>query len=157
MHIFDSGEKPTVTGGWSPRAVSGGLSDQTRATLLRRGSSSRGCVRTLQFRVVTITRKCFALGRLSTTNTSPHVSLCSFRSSSTYVHTSRSILRAGSPGGIFSAAFIKRFLYPALFELRYHATRPALVSEIVEGVRRGGGSPLRPVIDEATVVEEEVS
>ncbi|XP_032687891.1 atrial natriuretic peptide receptor 1-like isoform X4 [Odontomachus brunneus] len=29
--------------------------------------------------------------------------------------------------------------------------------EIVEGVRRGGGSPLRPVIDEATVVEEEVA
>ena len=29
-----------------------------------------------------------------------------------------------------------------------------LVSEIVEGVKRGGGSPLRPAIDDAAVEEE---
>lgn len=45
----------------------------------------------------------------------------------------------------------KDFFY---LDLRYYTARRISVSEIVEGVRRGGGSPLRPVIDEGSVEEE---
>lgn len=57
--------------------------------------------------------------------------------------------------GCFPTAFSKRFFYivnSVNFDITRHTS--LFVSEIVEGVRRGGGSPLRPVIDEASVEEE---
>jgi len=46
--------------------------------------------------------------------------------------------------------------YITLWILISRDTHFLFVAEIVEGIRRGGGSPLRPVIDD-TSVEEEVN
>lgn len=54
----------------------------------------------------------------------------------------------------FLFCFTRRYSFTLFCELWYHAIHFISVAEIVEGVRRGGGSPLRPVIDDASVEEE---
>lgn len=73
------------------------------------------------------------------------------------IHIAIDILTRPTTGGLPTAPFINVHLFLRR-SLNFDITRhiPVSVPEIIEGVRRGGGSPLRPVIDEASV-EEEVS
>lgn len=67
-------------------------------------------------------------------------------------------LRTLNEGIIFRALcgrdFIFLSFYITLWILISRDAHFLFVAEIVEGVRRGGGSPLRPVIDDASVEQE---